>query len=114
MDTIQYTSFEIYKLYRMFMDEKWRNLTKFFLGVTHEPSSARETLKRIKNHFLSRRLEPRSSPIKLGDLKSSERCSVKFDGIRWLIFYEPLKNMPLYINYRGYNLIAMWRLELGK
>lgn len=111
----KYTAPEIYKLYRMFKDEKWRGFIRFFFGTSHEPSSARKAFERIRKNLVHMMyIVPIDCPIDKKKLDSSKRDTVTFVGIRWLMFRESLENMPLWINYRGYNVVARWRLELGR
>jgi len=105
---IVYRPSEIYNLYKIFLNNNWTRLNKLFFNTKKEPASVRVAFEKIDT------ITDRYSYALKKEFDSTCLNKVTFNNMVNLIYVVPYEDLPTYINYKGYEIIANWRLKLGK
>ena len=104
-----YTPSELYNLYKMYINNRWSHMCRFFFNTRKEPASVATSFEKVKTiacryeHFLR-------TPLNIAENSKS----VTYANMVRLMYSVPYEDLPTYINYEGYNIIAEWRLKLGR
>lgn len=116
-----YSPSEIYQLYMMYKDAGWTRMNKFFFDRSKEGSTT-SALKaagelRTRHQHTDRRgalAYEDADQLKLFLQELQKKYVKSYTSLYKMMYWVPLKDVPLYINHYWLGIPAKWRLELGK
>ena len=108
-----YSASELYKLYMMSKEAKYRLLVPFFFRRSKE-GPAREALASLiisQNRWMSH-----LQGITKHEIPVKNKKTVLVNDILVMMYNIPLQNVPLYVNHeiKLIRVVAKWRLQLNK